>query len=353
MQLPTVGTTLAEPEEAAANAERALALFPLAEPAQRGDPEFYMWWARALRSRSTLAQLRGDAESALGVLRQRLRLVDRAIERFPQHHSLRFERASTLLATGQILDTPQMTSLNQPGAALNAFAAAEAEYQALVSSKPEDSDLYYELGGVADMQLMVLHKLGRLAEAQAAGERAVRWRDQALALKPEHTSYRLGPAGVRNNLASFLLNTGQSLGLLELAQQGEAAMAALEKDDPASPHWKAMRRLFALQWGRAWLVAGQADQAEPRLVDAIDGMAEAREGPLLVRRAIGWLALARAQVALGQEDRGRASAQSAAADLRQRLAEDPADARAAGCLQEATALLAAPPPSAGGAPKTA
>lgn len=341
MQLPTLDTTLNDAEQALANTRLALALFPQAEPALREDPELFLWWARALRCQATLAQLDGKPDAAMAELRRRLSLLGTALQRFPAHHSLRFERASNLLAIGQLhKDTLHRASLDQPEQALQAFREAQAAYEALARDKPDDADIFFELGSAADMQLQVLHGLGRLQEARAVGLQAVAWRDQALSMRPTHTSYRLGAAGVRNNLVSFLLNTGQTEELADLAQRGEALVQELEQADPGVAVWAERRQLFALQWGRALQVAGQPAQAVPRLLDALQGMAPAQAGNLLVRRAIGWLALARCQAALGEGAAARASLQSALGDLLQRLAEQPDDARAAACMAEAQSLVA-------------
>jgi tetratricopeptide (TPR) repeat protein len=341
MQLPIQDATLDRQEQSELNTERALPLFPLAEPAHRDDPEFFVWWARALHCRASLDQLAGDPAGALRRQQRRLGLLETVLRSHPGHYALRFERANTLLAIGQIhKDTLHRPSLEQPEAALQAFGSAQLAYAALAQEKPDGGDAAFELGSVADMQLQVLHGLGRLAEAREAGERAVAWRDKALATRPTHSAYRMGSVGVRNNLVSFMLNTGQTDGIEALASSGEALVHALERDDPGQGLWTSRRRLFALNWGRALLAAGRAEEAVPRLNEAMADMMEATSGHMLVRRAIGSLALARAKALLGDSVAARRHAEQANADLRMRLAEDPGDSRAQQCLREVEELVA-------------
>jgi tetratricopeptide (TPR) repeat protein len=357
MQLPGLDTTLDQPEEARANADRALALFPEGEPAHRDDPAYAMWWARALRVQQKMQRLAGEVEASMALSERLRRFLQAALRRHPADFALRFELGSVLLSIGQANDTWHEPSLNRAQQALAALTEAEAVFAELARDRPGDSDVRFQLGTVAGAQAIVLMKQGRSNEAIAAGRRAVQWREQALALRPDHTSYRGGVAGEGNNLAMNLLSLGTPEADAEaeaVTARGEALMRALEAQDPDLPTWSARRRWFAMHRGRALLAVGRAAEAVPVLTEALQEMACAGNGPTVGRR--GWCALelAHAEAAQGRPDAAARHAAQAVADLQQRLAEAPDDADAAARLQAAQALAGPPPdlslPRAAGAP---
>ncbi len=314
-QLPGLDATLDRPEEALANGERALALFALGEPAHREDADFYMWWARALRTRQKSQRLAGDPAAALRTLQQAAGLLKAALRRLPQSAELRFEAGSVLIGIGQAHDTWFEASLGQPDAALAAFDQAEALYEDLRRQRPEDGDVPYQLGTVAGAKTIVRRRQGQLEPALADGRRAVSWRETALALRPDHVAYREGLAGECNNLVDLLLAMGRIDEALTVSARGEALMKALQDEDPAMPTWAARRRWFALHRGRALLAAGQPEEAWPRLQDALAAMPDAATGPLRRRRAVGHLAAARCARDLGRTDAARQACEAARADL--------------------------------------
>jgi tetratricopeptide (TPR) repeat protein len=184
----------------------------------------------------------------------------------------------------------------------------------------------------------VLRRLGRLDEAIDAGREAVRWREAALALQADHTSYREGVAGESNNLALVLLERGLVDEALAVTARGDALMQALQAEDPAVALWTQRRRWFALHRGRALLAAGQLAPALAMLTLAREAMAQADSGPTLSR--LGWcdVALARCHQALGDPDRAAAAAASARACFAARLREAPGDADTLQRQQELDAL---------------
>ena len=240
MQLPGLDATLDRPEEALANGERALALFALGEPAHREDADFYMWWARALRTRQKSQRLAGDPAAALRTLQQAAGLLKAALRRLPQSAELRFEAGSVLIGIGQAHDTWFEASLGQPDAALAAFDQAEALYEDLRRQRPEDGDVPYQLGTVAGAKTIVRRRQGQLEPALADGRRAVSWRETALALRSDHVAYREGLAGECNNLVDLLLALGRVDEALGVSARGEAVMKALQDEDPAMPTWAEM-----------------------------------------------------------------------------------------------------------------
>jgi eukaryotic-like serine/threonine-protein kinase len=340
LQLPGRDTTLEQPDEARAHAERALALFPLGEAVAGHEPAFLMWWGRALSVRAKLQQQAGDVAAALQTRQRQQRFLRGALQRLGRDDDavLRAELASTLLGTAQALDTWFEPSLGRGQEALALLAEAAELFQSLAAAQPADADVQYQLGTVAGARQIVLRRLGRLDEAIDAGREAVRQREAALALQADHTSYREGVAGECNNLAMMLLERGLVDEALAVTARGEALMQALQAEDPATALWPQRRRWFALHRGRALLAAGQLAPALATLTLAREAMAQADSGPTLSR--LGWcdVALARCHLALGDRVSATAAAASARASLAARLAEAPGDADTLQRQQELDAL---------------
>jgi tetratricopeptide (TPR) repeat protein len=355
VQLPGLDTTLDLAEDCREHSERALALFPAGEAAQRDNPEFFQLWARALRCRAKLQRLAGDPQAALDTHERIRRFLRGALQRFPQNFNLRFELASTLVAMGTALDTWIEPSLGQSERALEVLDEAEAAYSALAADRPEDGDVPYQRGTIAGGQMIVLRKLGRIAAALAAGRRAVAFREQALALQADNTTYREGLAGESNNFADLLLEAGRIDEAVAVSARGEAVISALEAEDPSVPTWTARRRWFALHRGRALRGVGQPGQALPRLQEALRAMDSMDSSHAAGRRGLCLLETALAHQALGDAAAMARAAASAAAELQRRLADAPGDALAATRLRQAQALLPAdpPPPAGTGVPPAA
>ncbi len=341
LQLEGLDATLNQPEEAAQHGEQALSLFPLGEVAHRDDAMFYVWWARALRTRAATQRRGGDAVALVQTLEHARNLLQAVLTRFAHNKELRSAYASTLFGIGQAHDTWMWSNLSQPAKALDAFASSEAVYLGLQAEDPEDTEVLYQLGTVAGAQMIVLSKQGRLAAAAAHGRRAVDYREQALSLDPGHVAYRHGAAGERNNLTLVLLDNGDVAEALAVSERGEALISALVAEDASGPTWVASRRLFALHRGRALLAAGQADQALPRLLDAQLASAGATDSQGL--RRCGWchLETARAYQALGRRDDAAEAVAAALADLQAGLQADPADEKALALQQQARDFSAA------------
>lgn len=338
LQLPGLDTTLDQPDEAGAHAERALALFPLGEAVAGRDPAFVMWWARALRVRAKLQRLAGDPTAAIATYQRQQRYLRGALQRLGGERALRAELASSLLAAGQATDTWLEPSLGRSDEALALLDEAGTQFAALAAAEPGDGDAQYQLGTVAGARQIVLRKLGRLPEALEAGFEAVRRREAALALQPEHTSYREGLAGECNNLAMLLLDEGRVDDALAITARGEALMCALEAEDPAVATWTQRRRWFALHRGRALLAAGQPGPARTTLLQAQQAMAGVERGPTLARLAWCHLALAQCHRALGEPDAAAADIAAAGRLIAARLAEAPEDADARARQQELARL---------------
>ena len=311
-----VSGTLAKPGEAEPHLDAALRCFPLGEPAHRGDPAFWMWWARAMRARSLIARAAGDAE---GALRWRLRqrdLLREALRQVPDHPDLRHELASALFGIGSAQGAATVTtSLDDPVAAEAAFAEADALYRAMVETQPEDPTLHHQLGTVAGGRMLLLHRLGRLGEAIDQGRVGMAYKERAVELDPLNVAHRETLAGEASNFTAVLLAAGHVDEALEVSARGETVIHALQADDPQTAVWGERRRWFALSRGRALLAAGQAQEAVPRLREALQAMETATAVRTVLRRALCGAALAQALKQSGSADEALQMALRAQADL--------------------------------------
>lgn len=338
LQLPGLDTTLDDAVGCRVHTDRALTLFPAGEAAQPDQPEFFLWWARALRCRAKLQRLGGETDEALQTYRRLRRFLSTVLQRQPDHYGLRFEHASALVGMGIALDTWLEPSLGRSEEALAVLAEARTAYAGLADERPEDGDVHFQLGTIEGARMIVLQRLGRTEEALDAGREGLRWRQQALSLQPGNTSYREGFAGESSNFTNFLLQAGRVEEALAVSERGEAVICALEAEDPSVPTWTARRRWFAMHRGRALREAGMPRDAVPRLQEAMRAMEASDSGWTLGRR--GWCALelALALQATGDVAGAREAAAQAARDLAQRLREAPQDGLAEQRLQQALAL---------------
>lgn len=340
IQLPGLDTTLDLADDCRAHADRALALFPAGEAAQHDDPELFLWWARAMRCRAKLLRVGGQTQAALETYERLGRFLQGVLQRFPRHHSLRFEHASSLVGMGMALDTWIEPSLGQSERALQVLGDAQRAYLSLAADQPDDSDVPFQLGTIHGAQCIVLSRLGRTQAALEAGRRGLQYRAQALAMQPANVGYREGFAGESSNFTTKLLDAGLVDEALDVSRQGEEVICALQAEDPHMPTWTQRRRWFAMHRGRALLAAGQPADAVPRLQEAMLGMQAADSGWALARRGWCGLELARALLACGDQTSARHAAQQAVKDLRQRVQEAADDRQAADRLAEAQALAA-------------
>lgn len=316
--------TLNDPEAADRHSARALDLFVQGEAAHRDDAAFYMWWARAMRTRFFHLRRQGDVAGALR-WSQRIRdLLAPVVARRPAASLLQHELGSAWIQIGQAHDTWMLASLNQPEQALAAYEQAETLYRGLLGRGDKEGDTLYQLGTIAGARMLTLNRLGRSDEGAAHGRRGLAYKQQALALAPDNVAYRQAVAGEANNLAVTLLDAGRVAEALPVVQLSEATMHALERDDAGNASWPQRRRYFALHYGRARLAAGQPAQALPYLTEALQAMAGAKTPAQLQRRALARLAQAQAQAALQRRNAAATAVDQALTDLG---AADSADAQ--------------------------
>jgi eukaryotic-like serine/threonine-protein kinase len=307
--------SLNDPEAAGRHSARALEIFPLGEPAYRGDPAFYMWWARAMRSRFYHQRRQGDIAGALQ-WSQRIRdLLTPVVARFPDAPLLQHELGSAWIQIGQANDTWMVSSLNQPEQALAAYAEAETLYRGLLDGDTKPGDTLYQLGTIAGARMLTLNRLGRSAEAVAHGRRGLAYKQQALAQAPDNVAYRQAVAGEANNLVVVLLDADLAAEAMPVVALSESTMRALERDDPGNATWTQRRRFFALHYGRARLAAGRPAEALPYLAETQQAMAGAKSPAQLQRRALAGVAQAQALIDLRRSAEAAAALDRALADL--------------------------------------
>ena len=325
IQVVDMNATLSQPEQCAQHCERALALFPHGEAAHRSDPQFYLWWGRAMHTQAVIRRAANDAHGTL-LWRQRMRdLMALASSRFVDSRDLRHELASAHFGLGSAYDTWMVANLNNPVEAGKAFDAAAALYQALDAVPQGDAVARAQLGVIEGARMLVLSKQGLSEKAAAHGRLALQFKRGALLLDASNVAYREGLAGECNNLTNVLLDAGLNEEALTVATLGADTMRALERDDPDVPTWGQRRRFFALHLGRALLAMGDAQAALSPLQETLAEMQGATQGQLLRRRALAALVLARALWATERPDAAASSAQRALLDVRQFLSSAPAD----------------------------
>ena len=311
-----VSGTLAQDDEADRHLDAAQALFPLGEPVHADDPAFWMWWGRVMRARALKARGAGDAPQALHWRQRQRDLLRQALRRLPQDFDLRHELASALFGIGSAQSAGALAaSLDDPVAAEEAFAEADALYQAMSGERPQDASLLHQLGVVAGGRMILLQRLGRLDEAVQQGRRDIDFKERAVALDPLNVGYRESLAGEASNFTALLLEAGRVEEAVAVSARSEEVIVALEADDPGVATWTDRRRWFAMHRGRALLAAGQLDEALPRLLDAQQAMAGATAPRTLARRALCGAALARAYLLLFRVYEGWQAMQAARADL--------------------------------------
>lgn len=256
-----------EKREQDALLRRTLALFEQVQGAGLADPDFAMWWGRTLRAQSLQLRNAGKVEEALAVLAEGRAMLEAALQRHPGNRHVRSELASIWFRSGQLYDTVLLANLGRADAAAAAFERAEALYLELIqqTDDPNHAANLHQLGIIEGARLIQHLKADRLAEAIAAGQRAVAWHEQALQLRPDYTPMWDGLAIESNNLAAAALSAGADALALQAATRGWAMLQRLLTQEPGNPAAAAKRDNASLHYGRALLANGRAAEALPIL----------------------------------------------------------------------------------------
>ena len=313
-----------------ANAIKALALFEAGDSAHARNPEFATWWARAWRTRALAARQRADTTEALRSVQAMEDAVRRGLLLHAGNATLLSELGSALFLRGQLHNSQALAHLGQPEAALAAFAQAEPIYQQLLHSdnraSADDLATYrHQLGTIAGARMLVEHNRGHDAAAVGFGEEAVAWRQQNLALQPEHVAFRNGLAIEANNLATVLLDIGDAARALPFCDLTAQHLLHLEQQEPDTPTWRETRVRLSLHQARALRGVGRPEAALPVLLTLLDADWLQRSPAGAWRLAWTRLELALCRCALRQQAAALADAQAAHQALAARLDDTASD----------------------------
>ncbi len=326
-----------QPLDADAHAQRSLPLFEAGQAVHGNNPHYSIWWARAWRTRAMAARGRGDAQAALEAYQRMAKVVEAALQRHPGDGQLRSELGSAHLGRGQVFSTWGMANLGRPAEALAAFAEAEDVYQRLVDdglATPED---VHQLGTIAGARMMICFDQGRVEEAMAHGERAVKIRQDNVAHDPDHVAYRNALATEANNLGYVMLQAGQPERALAYGRLNQAQLRHLEAADPGFKGWRDTRILASLHLARALIGVGQVDEAVPLLEELRQHTAAVGN----VRSAWGRMELAAAYRSQGREALALEQLAAAGPVLEAAAAAAPDDAHVNGLAARCRAMRGA------------
>ena len=247
------------------HARRSLPLFEAGESAHAGNPWFYIWWARAWRTRVAAEQARDDLTAALQAADHEAAIAQRGLQRHPEQGDLLSELGSAHVVRGHLCSTWSLTHLNQHEAALASFEQARVIYQGMVARGTATAEDLHQLGTIAGASMMVCFDLDRKEDAVRHGEAAMRQRQANVDAHPDHVAYRNGLATEANNF-SYLLNAlGQFQHALVCAQTADAALLQLEQADPQHAPWREIRLRASLHQARALTGLGRPAEALPLL----------------------------------------------------------------------------------------
>ena len=247
------------------NAQRALALFTAAEPAQPQDPMFYMWWGRAQKAVAHGLRAGGDIDAALAQLATAAAMLERGLLRFPANPHLRSELGSMHFLTGQMQDTIVLANKGSKEAALASLAKASTIYLALVKEdRTPDADSpanVFQLGTIEGARALIYFKRNDFERAREFGRSSVAYQEQALAMQDGNLSLRGGLVNSAFNLAAFCLELGDGAGALQASSRAWQHLDFLQREEPQNANWRGRRLSGSLHHGRALLANGRPVEA--------------------------------------------------------------------------------------------
>ena len=326
-----------------AHALKALALFEASAQACVDNPSHSVWWARAWRSRSLLAREQGDMPRAMQCIEQAVAIAGAGLRRHPDNTDLLADLGSAQLGRGQLLDSLAAANLNQPDAAMAAFAEAEAMYLRLQRVQGGTADdlitALHQLGTVAGARMLICAKQGRMEEAIEHGLRALDYRRETVRREPDHVGFRQALTTESNNLASCYLDIGEPQHALEWSTLARDMALELARADADNPERQWHVTFVGLHHGRSLRGVGRPAEALPLLQAVIDG--GNGDAPAWLRRRVGRARFEQAAALrdLGRLDEALAAASASREEFERKAASAPDDIDGLLLLAQAQRLL--------------
>ena len=279
LQFEDTGPSLDRPEQARKHVGEAIALGTKVWAERRNDAQFvywianaYMTQARLLRSDGKHAQAVEATQSARAVVQESLQLQNHD----DQRAMLLGPLADTLLLEAQMLDAPNLTSMNRPDDALLRLGEAEQVYRRLLAfddkvflqldanRRPEDArskasglnDLATTLQARGLIRLQMDDPEGALPDMQAATQ----VQDEVLAIDPQQTPWHDGAGSKYNDLAITLLRLRRYSDALVAAKRAWDEANSLQSSPQPILRWKYQVAKYGQQYASS--LAGLGRHAE-------------------------------------------------------------------------------------------
>lgn len=273
------------PKQALAHADPAITLGAQVWAARKADRQFANRLARTYQIRAQRQRAAGELEPALQTLTQERTLVAQSLALQTREDERAWwlaNFAATLFLESQLLDAPNLPSLNRPAEALLRLTDAEQAYRWVwglgdnimdwldAAARPEEpkarAGLLHGLASLPEGRALVRLKHDEpglaLADALADAQAAV-LTQQALALDPLQLPWHDALMSKSNTLATVLLRLGQAEPALLAAQRSWDEANALAMSEGAQSRWGTTLPTLAQQQGRALAAVGRHAEVVP------------------------------------------------------------------------------------------
>jgi eukaryotic-like serine/threonine-protein kinase len=267
--------------EAAATAERALALAARAWPDRLGDWRFASWTVRTCIVQSSLLRARGAVNEARAVMELAVTRATAALalQRDGEGHMyMGAGLANAHIELAQVMFHPAIPSLGRTDEALAEYHLAEevsralmerhADLAALDRKAPPGAAsnaayLRYQVGTIIGSRALVYLRINRVPEALAEAEAAMALRHRIVQDEPRHVWWRHGLLAEATTWAQCLLLLGRHAEGLTAATLAWDTMQGLAQNEGPHSKWAgaATRALVGTPYGWALLTAGRTAEA--------------------------------------------------------------------------------------------
>ena len=280
LQFEDTGPSLDRPVQARIHVDQAISLGKTVWSERRADAPFASWMANAYMTRARLARSDGQHTQAVEATQSARELVQESLAlqaKDDQRVLLLGDLGDSLLLEAQMLDAPNLTSLNRPQEALVRLGEAEQVYRRMLAFKDQVFDLFdinrrpeqarAKASGLNDLattlQARGLIRLQTDDPEQALPDMqdATRVQDQVLAIDPKQTPWHDGAGSKFNDLAITLLRLGRSTEALLAAERAWTEAVALANGPQAIVRWKHQIARYGQQYGEALASAGRHAEA--------------------------------------------------------------------------------------------